>query len=104
MTPDQTSTELEYKGMRVDLLRSTMKYQEQETVLSKNEITILYYLMKNQGKIVSRDELMDYLWDCNDFVDDNTLTVNINRLRKRLEKAGLPGVIETRRRQGYLLV
>lgn len=104
MTPDQTSTELEYKGMRVDLLRSTMKYQEQETVLSKNEITILYYLMKNQGKIVSRDELMDYLWDCNDFVDDNTLTVNINRLRKRLEEAGLPGVIETRRRQGYLLV
>lgn len=104
MTPDQTSTELEYKGMRVDLLRSTMKYQEQETVLSKNEITILYYLMKNQGKIVSRDELMDYLWDCNDFVDDNTLTVNINRLRKRLEEAGLAGVIETRRRQGYLLV
>ena len=104
MTPDQTGTELEYKGMRVDLLRSTMKYQEQETVLSKNEITILYYLMKNQGKIVSRDELMDYLWDCNDFVDDNTLTVNINRLRKRLEEAGLPGVIETRRRQGYLLV
>ena len=103
MTPDQTSTELEYKGMRVDLLRSTMKYQEQETVLSKNEITILYYLMKNQGKIVSRDELMDYLWDCNDFVDDNTLTVNINRLRKRLEEAGLAGVIETRRRQGYLL-
>lgn len=104
MTPDQTGTELEYKGMRVDLLRSTMKYQEQETVLSKNEITILYYLMKNQGKIVSRDELMDYLWDCNDFVDDNTLTVNINRLRKRLEEAGLAGVIETRRRQGYLLV
>lgn len=104
MTPDQTGTELEYKGMRVDLLRSTMKYKEQETVLSKNEITILYYLMKNQGKIVSRDELMDYLWDCNDFVDDNTLTVNINRLRKRLEEAGLPGVIETRRRQGYLLV
>lgn len=47
---------------------------------------------------------MDYLWDCNDFVDDNTLTVNINRLRKRLEEAGLSGVIETRRRQGYLLV
>ena len=90
--------------MRVDFLRSTMKYKEQEIVLSKNEITILYYLMKNQGKIVSRDELMDYLWDCNDFVDDNTLTVNINRLRKRLEEAGLPGVIETRRRQGYLLV
>ena len=67
-------------------------------------LSLIHILMKNQGKIVSRDELMDYLWDCNDFVDDNTLTVNINRLRKRLEEAGLPGVIETRRRQGYLLV
>lgn len=81
-----------------------MKYDGQEVVLSKNEISILYYLIKNKGKIVSRDELMDYLWDCNDFVDDNTLTVNINRLRKRLEEVGLSGVIETRRRQGYLLV
>ena len=104
MTPENQKTEVEYRGMQVDLLRSTMKYDGQEVVLSKNEISILYYLMKNKGKIVSRDELMDYLWDCNDFVDDNTLTVNINRLRKRLEEAGLSGVIETRRRQGYLLV
>lgn len=104
MTPENQKTEAEYRGMQVDLLRSTMKYENQEVVLSKNEISILYYLIKNKGKIVSRDELMDYLWDCNDFVDDNTLTVNINRLRKRLEEAGLSGVIETRRRQGYLLV
>lgn len=104
MTPENQKTEVEYREMQVDLLRSTMKYDGQEVVLSKNEISILYYLMKNKGKIVSRDELMDYLWDCNDFVDDNTLTVNINRLRKRLEEVGLSGVIETRRRQGYLLV
>lgn len=104
MTPENQKIEVEYRGMQVDLLRSTMKYDGQEVVLSKNEISILYYLMKNKGKIVSRDELMDYLWDCNDFVDDNTLTVNINRLRKRLEEVGLSGVIETRRRQGYLLV
>ena len=53
---------------------------------------------------MSRDELMDYLWDCNDFIDDNTLTVNINRLRKKLEEAGIQGAIETRRGQGYLLL
>lgn len=104
MMPENQKTEVKYRGMQVDLLRSTMKYENQEVVLSKNEISILYYLIKNKGKIVSREELMDYLWDCNDFVDDNTLTVNINRLRKRLEEAGLSGVIETRRRQGYLLV
>ena len=104
MTPENQKTEVEYRGMQVDLLRRTMKYDGQEEELSKNEISIIYYLMKNKGKIVSRDELMDYLWDCNDFVDDNTLTVNINRLRKRLEEVGLSGVIETRRRQGYLLV
>ena len=72
--------------------------------MSKNEFSILYYLVKNQGRIVSRDELMDYLWDCNDFIDDNTLTVNINRLRKKLEEAGLKGAIQTRRGQGYLLL
>ncbi|MDA6260040.1 helix-turn-helix domain-containing protein, partial [Escherichia coli] len=53
-------------------------------MLSKNEMSVLHYLMKHQGYIVSRDELLDYLWDCNAFVDDNTLTVNINRLRKRM--------------------
>lgn len=66
-----------------------MTYQGEERVLSKNEFSILYYLIKNQGRIVSRDELMDHLWDCNDFIDDNTLTVNINRLRKKLEEAGI---------------
>ena len=76
----------------------------EERVLSKNEFSIFYYLVKNQGRIVSRDELMDYLWDCNDFVDDNTLTVNINRLRKKLEEAGIRNAIETRRGQGYILL
>ena len=81
-----------------------MTYQGEERVLSKNEFSILYYLIKNQGRIVSRDELMDHLWDCNDFIDDNTLTVNINRLRKKLEEAGIQGAIQTRRGQGYLLL
>lgn len=102
--PGALQEEVEYRGILLNLLRSTMTYQGKERVLSKNEFSILYYLIKNQGRIVSRDELMDYLWDCNDFIDDNTLTVNINRLRKKLEEAGIQGAIETRRGQGYLLL
>ena len=102
--PGAPQEEVEYRGILLNLLRSTMTYQGKERVLSKNEFSILYYLIKNQGRIVSRDELMDYLWDCNDFIDDNTLTVNINRLRKKLEEAGIQGAIETRRGQGYLLL
>ena len=100
----QSSSEpIEYHGMTINLLRSTLEYKGEEVILSKNELNILYYLIKNKGKIVSRDELMDYLWDCNEFVDDNTLTVNINRLRKRLDGIGLLDIIETRRKQGYII-
>lgn len=101
--PPQEET-LVYRGMKLNLLRSSIQYGEEELVLSHNEMTILHCLLKNRGRIVSRDELMDYLWDLSDFVDDNTLTVNINRLRKRLASIGLEQVIETRRKQGYLLV
>lgn len=96
--------ELTYRGMRLNLLRSSVTYKGAETVLSRNEMNILHCLLKKRGTIVSRDELMDYLWDRSDFVDDNTLTVNINRLRKRLEGLGFPDVIATRRKQGYMLV
>ena len=96
--------ELTYRGMRLNLLRSSVTYKGAETVLSRNEMNILHCLLKKRGTIVSRDELMDYLWDRSDFVDDNTLTVNINRLRKRLEGLGYPDVIETRRKQGYMLI
>ena len=98
------SQSVEYKGMVLDLLRSTITCEGRETVLSKNEFSILYYLLKHQGRIVSRDELMDYLWDTNKFIDDNTLTVNVNRLRNRLQEAGFSGVIQTRRKQGYILI
>lgn len=104
LKPQENQEELEYRGVFLNPLKSTLRYQDREIVLSKNEISIFHYLLKNRGKIVSRDELMDYLWDCNDFVDDNTLTVNINRLRKKLEEIELTGVIETRRRQGYILI
>lgn len=104
LKPKENQEEIEYRGVFLNPLKSTLRYQNQEIVLSKNEISIFHYLLKNRGKIVSRDELMDYLWDCNDFVDDNTLTVNVNRLRKKLEEIQLVGVIETRRRQGYILI
>ena len=104
LKPQEKQEKLEYRGVFLNSLKSTLRYQDREIVLSKNEISIFHYLLKNRGKIVSRDELMDYLWDCNDFVDDNTLTVNINRLRKKLEEVKLIGVIETRRRQGYILI
>lgn len=104
LKPKENQEEIEYRGVFFNPLKSTLRYQNQEIVLSKNEISIFHYLLKNRGKIVSRDELMDYLWDCNDFVDDNTLTVNVNRLRKKLEEIQLVGVIETRRRQGYILI
>ena len=102
--PETPQEEVTWGGITLNLLRSTMTYEREERVLSKNEFSIFYYLVKNQGRIVSRDELMDYLWDCNDFVDDNTLTVNINRLRKKLEEAGIRNAIETRRGQGYILL
>lgn len=102
---DQGSNDqIEYNQMTINLLKSTLTYKDNEIILSKNELTILYYLIKNHGKIVSRDELMDHLWDYSDFVDDNTLTVNINRLRKKMKNLGILDSIETRRKQGYILL
>ena len=65
--------------------------------------SILYYLSINRNKLVSRDEIMDYMWESEEFIDDNTLSVNIKRLRNKLEELGLVDVIETRRGQGYIL-
>ena len=102
---DQGSNDqIEYNQMTINLLKSTLTYKDNEKKKKKNELTILYYLIKNHGKIVSRDELMDHLWDYSDFVDDNTLTVNINRLRKKMKNLGILDSIETRRKQGYILL
>lgn len=87
----------------LDISRGIARTGEKQTELTKNEGKILYYLAKNRGKIVSRDEMMNYLWDTDWFVDDNTLTVNITRLRGKLESIGRKGVIHTKRGQGYLL-
>lgn len=97
------SHKLSYGEMVVDTDRGVIIVGGRETELTKNEMKILSFLLKNQGQIVSRDALMDYLWDTDSFVDDNTLTVNINRVRKKLEENGLTDVIKTKRGQGYLV-
>ena len=94
----------EYNGLRYNLSTSEMEYEGNKSDLTKNESRILYTLIKNKGKIVSRSELMKYLWQNDEFVDDNTLTVNINRLRKKMEDIGANNMLTTKRGQGYILV
>ena len=94
----------EYNGLRYNLYTSEMEYEGNKSDLTKNESRILYTLIKNKGKIVSRSELMKYLWQNDEFVDDNTLTVNINRLRKKMEEIGANNMLTTKRGQGYILV
>ena len=77
--------------------------EDNKVELTRNEYKILEYLVLHRQQVISRDEIMDYLWESEEFVDDNTLNVNIKRLRTKLEELGLIDQIETRRGQGYLL-
>ena len=95
---------LEYKGMKINLSKGTIDYNNQTVILTKNEVQIFSYLLERQGTVVTRDELMNYLWDTETFIDDNTLTVNMARLRKKLEDLGFKDVIETRRGWGYIIL
>lgn len=95
---------ISYREIRLNLSKSVIEANDQEVELSKNESKILYYLLKNKGNIIAREEIMDFLWGSDEFVDDNTLTVNINRLRRKLQDIGYDDVIETRRGQGYIVV
>lgn len=104
LSRNNEDNKLEYKDIVVDVLKSQLEFKDQVVELTKNEIKIISYLLKNIGKIVSRDELMNYLWDNNEYVDDNTLTVNINRLRSKLETIGFKDVILTKRGQGYIIL
>lgn len=91
------------RGVELDTSRGMVRYMGQEQELTKNELRILSYLIANKGSIVSRQDLMQYLWNTDWFVDDNTLTVNINRLRKKLEEIGIVDFIETKRGMGYTI-
>ena len=101
---EKNSPRLRYRHIQLNLEKGTIETENEEITLSKNELMIFTYLLKNQGKIVTREDIMNYLWDTEEFIDDNTLTVNINRLRKRLLDVGLGDCIETRRGQGYILL
>ena len=94
---------LVHKGLELDLARSMVTNTQTgtSTELTKNELRILSLLLSRAGKIVSRSAIMQDLWDSDAFVDDNTLTVNINRLRTTLEKIGIKGYLPTNRGQGY---
>lgn len=102
--PETLPDRLDCGDFAINLSKSTLEYKGNSFELTKNEVKILTCLFDQKGAIVSRDALAGYLWDSDLFVDDNTLTVNMGRLRKKLEEAGLAHVIETRRGQGYLMV
>ena len=90
-------------GFVLNIAERAIEKDNKKIELTKNEYNILYYLSTHKGKVVSRDEIMDYLWESEEFIDDNTLSVNIKRLRNKLEELELMDKIETRRGQGYIL-
>lgn len=94
---------LEHRGALLNVGESTLTYGDEKLSLSKNEFRILLSLMENKGKIVSREKLMEQLWETDCFVDENTLSVNVNRLRKRLDSVGLENFITTKFGMGYLI-
>lgn len=96
-------TVLQHRGAMLNTADNTLSYQGQEIPLSKNEYRILLTLLENKGSVVSRERLMEKLWQTDSFVDENTLTVNVGRLRRKLEAAGLADFIETKFGVGYLI-
>lgn len=94
---------IEYNGIKLNILSSTVEHNANVVELTKNELKILHYLLNHQGKIVSRVDIMEYLWDSSLFVNDNTLTVNITRIRNKMEEIGIKEFIKTKRGQGYVI-
>lgn len=94
---------LEYNGIQLNISNLTLEYNGQKIELSKNENKILQILFENKGKVVSRDSIMVKLWETDHYIDDNTLTVNITRLRKRLQEVGPSDLIATKKGIGYMV-
>lgn len=94
---------IEHCGAILNTGDNTLTYKEEKIELTKNEYRILLSLMENKGKVVSREKLMERLWETDLFVDENTLTVNVNRLRKKLDAAGLEDFIRTKHGVGYII-
>ena len=100
---EQKESKIEYKGIILDILKSTIKYQNKEIELTKTEVKTLYYLLKNKDIIVPRADIINYLWDNEVYADDNSLSVIITRLREKFKELGAENFIETKRGQGYKL-
>lgn len=100
---DENAEKIDAKDFILNISKSTIEKDDNAIELTKNEYKILKLLVQNRDKIISRDEIMKYLWDDESFIDDNTLTVNITRLRNKLEEVGLKELLETKRGQGYIL-
>ncbi|WP_122639487.1 response regulator transcription factor [Romboutsia sp. Marseille-P6047] len=98
-----SSNILTYRDLKLNLSNATITYKDKEIELTKNEVKILSYMINNKGQIISRDLLMEHLWNSDYFVDDSTLNVNIARLRKKLDEVGMENIIETRRGLGYIM-
>lgn len=101
---DNSTEVMKYKDLEVSISRGTLSGSNKELELTKNEMLIFQHLLNNQNRIVSRDELMTILWNNEEYINDNALTVNISRLRSKLEDFGYPNAIETRKGQGYILL
>ena len=99
----QPSPLLAHRGAVLDAGSGALKYEGKTIDLTRNEFRILLALMEKRGNVVSREKLMERLWETDSFVDENTLTVNVNRLRKKLDAAGLTGFIATRFGVGYII-
>lgn len=97
----QAGALLTHRGLTLDLARAVMSHGGREVPLTKNELGILRLLMLNKGRVLPRDAIIDELWQSEAFIDENTLNVNIVRLRKKLKEIGLPDYLETRRGLGY---
>lgn len=96
-----SSNVMEHEGVLVNLTEGTVTYQKEKMELTKNELKILQTLMENSGSIVTRDMLMTKIWESDDYIDENTLSVNVNRLRKKLAGIGLEEFIVTKKGMGY---
>ncbi|WP_454192188.1 response regulator transcription factor [Paenibacillus sp. Marseille-Q7038] len=92
-----------HRGLKLNITNSTFEYGGQSSELTRNEFILLQLMMRNIGKIVSREDLMQALWNEDQFVDDNTLTVNVNRMRRKIALLGLDNFIVTRKGMGYLI-
>ena len=95
---------IEHNGLKLNVTNGSVSFNENKIDLTKNELKILFCLIKNKACIVSREDLMDYLWNSDLYVDDNTLSVNVTRLRKKLQEIGVNNGIETKRGIGYILL